>query len=79
MFSRSHKPSQLQKLAFRTISLQEGELSTLLNLTPQLIELDIIIPPMYDILNLIDCEEGSYASAHASGIVYPRLCITQTP
>ena len=54
MFSRSHEPSRLQKLAFRTISLQAGELSALLNLTPQLIELDIVIPPMYDILNLTD-------------------------
>jgi hypothetical protein len=55
---RSHEPSRLQKLAFRTtgISLQAGELSDLLNLTPQLIELDICVPPMADILRLIDCE-----------------------
>jgi hypothetical protein len=56
MFSRSHEPSRLQKLAFRSISLQAGELSVLLNLTPQLIELDISVPPMTDILRLIDCE-----------------------
>jgi F-box-like len=56
MFSRSHEPSRLQKLAFRSIPLQEGELSTLLNLVPQLIELDISVPPMADILRLIDCE-----------------------
>jgi hypothetical protein len=57
MFSRSHEPSRLQKLAFRSIPLQEGELSTLLNLVPQLIELDISVPPMADILRLINCEE----------------------
>ena len=56
MFSRSHEPSRLQKLAFRTIPLQAGELSALLNLVPQLIELDISVPPMADILRLIDCE-----------------------
>ena len=56
LFSRSHQPSRLQKLAFRTISLQAGELSDLINLTPQLIELDISVPPMADILRLIDCE-----------------------
>ena len=56
MFSRSREPSRLQKLAFRSIPLEEGELSTLLNLIPQLIELDISVPPMADILRLIDCE-----------------------
>ena len=56
MFSRSHEPSRLQKLAFRTIPLQAGELSALLSLVPQLIELDISVPPMADILRLIDCE-----------------------
>ena len=60
LFSRSHQPSRLQKLAFRTISLQAGELSDLINLTPQLIELDINVPPMADILRLIDCDsEGN--------------------
>ena len=56
MFSRSHEPSRLQKLAFRSIPLEKGELSVLLNLVPQLIELDISVPPMADILRLIDCE-----------------------
>ena len=56
MFSRSHEPSRLQKLAFRIIPLQAGELSALLNLIPQLIELDINVPPMADILRLADCE-----------------------
>ena len=56
MFSRSQEPSILQKLAFRSIPLYEGELSSLLNLVPQLIELDISVPPMADILRLIDCE-----------------------
>ena len=55
MFSRPHKPSQLQKLAFHTIPLQAG-LSARLNLVPQLIKLDISVPPMADILRLIDCE-----------------------
>ena len=58
MFSRSHEPSRLQKLAFRTIPLLTGELSALLNLVPQLIELDISVPPMADILRLCDCESG---------------------
>jgi hypothetical protein len=55
---RSHESSRLQKLAFRTtgISLQAGELSDLLNFTPQLIELDICVPPMADILRLINFE-----------------------
>jgi hypothetical protein len=56
MFSRSHGPSRLQTLAFRTIPLKTGQLSTLLNLIPQLIELDISVPPLVDILRLIDCE-----------------------
>ena len=56
MFSRSQEPSRLQKLAFRSIPLEEGELSAVLNLVPQLIELDISVPPMADILRLIDCE-----------------------
>jgi len=53
MFSRSQGPSLLRKLAFRTIQLEAGELSTLLKLTPQLIELDIVVPPTYDLLRLI--------------------------
>ena len=56
MLARPHEPSRLQKLAFRSIPLQEGELSALLNLVPQLIELDISVPPMADIIRLIDCE-----------------------
>ena len=56
MFSRSHEPSRLQKLAFRTTPLQAGALSALLTLTPRLIELDIVVPPMYDILSLTDCD-----------------------
>jgi len=58
MFSRSHAPSRLQKLAFRTIPLKAGELSALLKLTPQLIELDIVVPPTYDILRLIYGQGG---------------------
>ena len=53
MFSGSHGPSRLQKLAFRTIPLQTGELSALLDLTPHLVELDIDVPPADDLLRLI--------------------------
>ena len=53
MLSGSHGPSRLQKLAFRTIPLQSGELRALLNLTPHLIELEIDIPPADDLLRLI--------------------------
>lgn len=44
MFSRSHEPSRLQKFAYRTIPLGTGKSTSLLNLTPQLIELDIDVP-----------------------------------
>jgi hypothetical protein len=50
MFSGSRGPSQLQKLAFRTIPLQKGELSALLNLNPHLVELEIDFPPADDLL-----------------------------
>jgi hypothetical protein len=53
IFSGSHGPSRLQKLAFRTIPLQTGELSVLLSLTPHLVELDIDVPPADDLLRLI--------------------------
>ena len=53
MFSGSRGPSRLQKLTFRTIPLQRGELSALLSLTPHLVELDIDLPPVDDLLNLI--------------------------
>ena len=56
MLSRSHKPSCLHTLTFRTRPLQRGEFSSLLNLTPNLIRLDIDVPPVYDILKLIDRE-----------------------
>ena len=52
MFSGSRGPSRLQKLAFRTIPLQAGELSALLKLTPHLVELDIDVPPAADLLRL---------------------------
>jgi hypothetical protein len=41
MFSGFHGPCRLQKLAFRTIGLQTGELSGLLNITSHLVELDV--------------------------------------
>ena len=53
MFSGSRGPSRLQKLAFRTIPLQTGELSALLKPTPHLVELDIDVPPAGDLLRLI--------------------------
>ena len=55
MFSGARGPTRLQKLTFRTIPLQTGELSSLLRLTPHLVELDIDIdvPPVDDLLNLI--------------------------
>ena len=53
MISLSHEPCRLRKLALRTIPLQGGESSALLNLTPQLIELDINVPPADDLLRLI--------------------------
>jgi hypothetical protein len=53
MLSGSHGPSRLQKLAFRTIRLQTGELSTLLKLTPHLVESDIDVPPTDDLLKLV--------------------------
>jgi len=56
MVSRSYEPSRLQKLSFCTIPLQAGELSALLKLTPQLVKLDIDVPPMYDIFKLTHCE-----------------------
>ena len=56
MISGSCGLSRLQKLAFRTIPLQTGELSALLKLTPHLIELDIDIPPAGDLLRLIYSE-----------------------
>ena len=53
MFSGPRGPYRLQKLAFRTIPLQTGELTTLLKLTPHLVELDIDVPPASDLLRLI--------------------------
>ena len=58
MFSGSHGPSRLQKLAFRTNRLYTGELSSLLNLTPHLVELDIDVPPTDDLLKLTYGEGG---------------------
>ena len=65
MFSGSRGPSRLQKLAFRTIPLQTGELSALLKLTPHLVELDIDVPPAGDLLRLIYSE--------GEGILVPVL------
>jgi hypothetical protein len=57
MLSRSHEPSRLQKLSLSTIPpLPAGELHSLLQLTPQLIELDINVPPVLDLHALISDE-----------------------
>ena len=58
LFSGSRGPSRLQKLAFRTIPLQAGELSALLILTPHLVELDIDLPSTGDLQRLIYSEGG---------------------
>ena len=53
MISRSHSPCMLKKLAFRTSELDSGELTTLLRLTPHLVELNLPLPPPEDLSNLI--------------------------
>jgi hypothetical protein len=54
MLSRCPTPSMLRKLALRNI-IQEapGDLTSLLRLTPQLLELDLELPPNYDLFELI--------------------------
>ena len=60
MFSESGSrgPSRLQKLAFRTVPLQMGELSALLKLTLHLVELDVDVPPADDFMRLMYGEGG---------------------
>ena len=58
MFARAHEPSRLQKLALRTVPLEPGELSAVLIYTPQLIQLDIDVPPTDDLLMLTYGKEG---------------------
>ena len=53
LYGHSSRASRLQKLAFRTIRLQTGELSALLKLTPHFVELDIDVPSADDLLRLI--------------------------
>ena len=53
MISRSHSPCMLKKFAFRTSELDSGELTTLLRLTPHLLELNLPLPPQEDLSNLI--------------------------
>ena len=54
MLSRCPAPSMLRKLALRNI-IQEapGDLTSLLWLTPQLLELDLGLPPIQDLFQLI--------------------------
>ena len=72
MFSGFRGPSCLQKLAFRTIPLQTGELSALLKLTPHLVELDIDLPPAGDLLRLI-YGEGEVILVPMLQALYMRL------
>ena len=53
MISRSRLPCMLKKFAFRTSELDSGELTTLLRLTPHLVELNLPLPPPEDLSNLI--------------------------
>ena len=53
MISRSHSPCLLKKFAFRTTELASGELTTLLKLTPHLLDLNLPLPPPEDLTNLI--------------------------
>jgi hypothetical protein len=53
MISRSQSPCMLKKLAFRTSELNSGELTTLLRLTPHLVDLNLPLPPPEDLSNLI--------------------------
>lgn len=53
MISRSHSPCVLKKFAFRTSELDSGELTTLLRLTPHLVDLNLPLPPPDDLSNLI--------------------------
>ena len=53
MISRSHSPCMLKKFAFRTSELDSGELTTLLRLTPHLVDLNLPLPPPEDLSNLI--------------------------
>ena len=54
MLSRCPTPSMLRKLSFRNI-IQEapGDLTSLLVHTPQLLELDLELPPIHDLFKLI--------------------------
>ena len=77
MFSGCRGPSRLQKLAFRTISFQPGELSALLKLTPHLVELDIVVPPADDLLRLI-YSEGEVMLVPILQVLYMRIPVFTT-
>ncbi|KAJ3508527.1 hypothetical protein NLJ89_g5706 [Agrocybe chaxingu] len=59
MLSRSPSPSPLQKLTFHTEFTKPGQLTSLLQIVPHLRELDICLPPIDDLTNLIYFSEGS--------------------
>ena len=52
MLSRCPRPSVLRKLTLRAATQGEGGLTSLLKLTPQLVKLDLELPPLQDILQL---------------------------
>ncbi|KAF8815372.1 hypothetical protein BYT27DRAFT_7249259 [Phlegmacium glaucopus] len=47
------RPSVLRKLVLRTVIHEPGNLTSLLRLTLQLVELDLELPPLHDLLQLI--------------------------
>jgi hypothetical protein len=53
MLSRCPTPSVLRKLALGTVIHEAGDLTSLLRLTPQLVELDFELPPLRDLSELI--------------------------
>ncbi|KAF8149411.1 hypothetical protein B0H34DRAFT_802410 [Crassisporium funariophilum] len=57
MINRSRVPCMLRKFSFRTMFLESGDLTTFLRCVPYLAELNMPIPPLEDLKNLI-YEEG---------------------
>jgi hypothetical protein len=59
MLSRCPTPSMLRKLSLRNVVPEApGDLTSLLKLTPQLLELHIELPPVYDLCELIISTEN---------------------
>ena len=53
MLSRCRVPSVLRKLVLKTVVQEAGNLTSLLRLTPQLVELELELPPLPDLSELI--------------------------